>query len=59
MTNDSNNAQGRDIPVPPGGGSWTWDEAAWKWVSNDPTPTSADLGDAAVHAIPYTAEQEQ
>jgi hypothetical protein len=25
----------RDIPTPPGGGSWTFDETAWKWKSND------------------------
>lgn len=28
----------RDIPTPPGGGSWTFDEASWKWISNDLTP---------------------
>jgi hypothetical protein len=26
----------RDIPNPPGGGSWTWDEPSWSWISNDP-----------------------
>ena len=28
----------REIPTPPGGGSWTFDEASWKWISNDPIP---------------------
>jgi hypothetical protein len=26
----------REIPGPPGGGSWTWDEPSWSWISNDP-----------------------
>lgn len=26
----------RQIPNPPGGGSWTWDEAKLAWISNDP-----------------------
>lgn len=28
----------REIPTPPGGGSWIFDEALWKWISNDSTP---------------------
>jgi hypothetical protein len=28
----------RDIPTPPGGGSWTFDEAAWQWKPNDAAP---------------------
>lgn len=31
----------RPIPNPPGGGSWTWDEAAWTWISNDPVVETA------------------
>jgi hypothetical protein len=26
----------REHPPLPGGGSWTFDEATWTWVSNDP-----------------------
>jgi hypothetical protein len=29
----------RAIPNPPGGGSWTFDDVQWQWVSNDPAPT--------------------
>lgn len=31
----------RTIPNPPGGGSWTWDEASWTWTSNDPAVETA------------------
>jgi hypothetical protein len=27
---------------PPGGGSWTWDEAARQWVSRDAAPVVAE-----------------
>jgi hypothetical protein len=33
--NDQNNT--RPIPPLPGGGSWTFDETAWAWISNGPT----------------------
>jgi hypothetical protein len=49
----------REIPLPPGGGSWTFDEAQWKWVSNDPAPqeeTAAAEQAAAPIAAP-AAEQ--
>jgi hypothetical protein len=39
--NEQNIAAGapqREIPPLPGGGSWTFDEAAWAWISNDPAP---------------------
>lgn len=46
----------REIPLPPGGGSWTFDDSSWKWVSNDPTPApEAAADDAAAAAI----DQEQ
>ena len=45
MTNENNSAQARDIPVPPGGGSWTFNEAEWKWVSNDPVPVNEPVAD--------------
>jgi hypothetical protein len=28
----------RPIPPLPGGGSWIFDDVAWRWVSNDPAP---------------------
>lgn len=31
-------AETREIPLPPGGGSWTFDRTQWKWISNDPQP---------------------
>lgn len=64
MTNEQNGAPAREIPVPPGGGSWTFDETKWAWVSNDPAPAAdagaginvaVDAGQAATH----TFEQEQ
>lgn len=47
--NTENNNQGvsaREIPVPPGGGSWTWNGA--EWVSNDPIPNNDPTTDAPV-----------
>ncbi|KQZ34297.1 hypothetical protein [Massilia sp. Root1485] len=36
----------REIPTPPGGGSWTFDEESWEWISNDPVPEPpADAGE--------------
>jgi hypothetical protein len=49
----------REIPTPPGGGSWTYDHVAWRWVSNDPSPpaqSAAAEDDAAPIAAPV-AEQ--
>jgi hypothetical protein len=49
----------REIPTPPGGGSWTFDEQLWDWVSNDPAPadqTAAAEPAAAPIAAPV-AEQ--
>jgi hypothetical protein len=31
-------ADERPYPRPPGGGSWTFDEESWSWKSNDPQP---------------------
>ena len=40
----------RDIPPMPGGGSWTFSEAQWAWILNDPAaaeaPVEATLADA-------------
>lgn len=35
MTTENNT---REIPPMPGGGSWTFDEFNWTWISNDPAP---------------------
>ena len=58
MTIEQNSASQREVPVPPGGGSWTFNETLWKWVSNDPVP-AADADVADVQAITNTVEQEQ
>lgn len=44
-TNDT-----RDIPPIPGGGSWTFNEARWAWISNDPAPAKAPDEAAQAHA---------
>lgn len=31
----------RDIPPPPGGGSWRFDEALWEWIDLNPQPQAA------------------
>ena len=58
MTNEQNDAQERDIPVPPGGGAWTFDETNWAWVSNTPAQT-ADVAAAAADQTSLTFKQEQ
>ncbi|WP_027864262.1 hypothetical protein [Massilia alkalitolerans] len=35
------NSDTREIPPMPGGGSWTFDEAQWAWISNDPVAAEA------------------
>ena len=55
MTNENTSAQAREIPVPPGGGSWTFNEAEWKWVSNDPAPADEP---AAQESAAQTAVEE-
>jgi hypothetical protein len=49
MTKQSNN---RHIPSPPSGGSWTFDDSNWEWVSNDPAPpveqAPGELGDSNI-----------
>lgn len=58
----------RPIPRPPGGGSWTFDERAWEWVSNDPKPEpdeekvqppQAEEIDATAQAVGDDTEQPQ
>lgn len=48
----------REIPTPRGGGSWTFDQAAWEWVSNDPVPVPTDETPAAAVEYDGTANQE-
>jgi len=48
----------REIPPPPGGGSWTFDRADWKWVSNDPAPVPADETPAVAVEYDDAASQE-
>lgn len=40
----------RVVPPIPGGGSWTFNEVQWAWISNDPAaaqaPDDAALADA-------------
>jgi len=35
-------AQKRDIPTPPCGGSWKFDEDLWDWIDNNPQPAAAE-----------------
>lgn len=49
----------REIPVPPGGGSWKFDESSWQWVSNDPTPTPTPETAGDGNATADTPAQEQ
>lgn len=55
MNDQNNNASASEIPVPPGGGSWTWDGA--KWISNDPVPEVQPEA-ASDQATTNTFEQE-
>jgi hypothetical protein len=58
MTTEKDSARTRDIPVPPAGGSWRFDEAAWEWISNDPVP-AVHLNVVDVQSTIITVEQEQ
>lgn len=60
---DINKQNERAIPPMPGGGSWTFNEAQWAWISNDPAPanppvdaTQAEAGGEP--AAPAATEQE-
>ena len=48
----------REIPPPPGGGSWTFDRDTWEWISNDPAPVPADETPAAAVEYDDAASQE-
>lgn len=53
-TKDNN----RDIPPPPGGGSWAFDESTWEWVSTDPVPVTVLDPPADLAATNNEAEKE-
>lgn len=62
MTTTTNNAgaiETRDIPPLPGGGSWTFDESKWAWVSNDPVPAEEAAPAAADEAAATTTTDEE
>lgn len=50
----------RDVPPLPGGGSWTFDDIQWKWISNDPVPVedvpAAEPAEVASE-VPFTTEE--
>lgn len=35
----------RDIPPPPGGGSWRFDHERWEWIDLTPQPETATKPD--------------
>lgn len=35
-------ADQREVPTPPGGGSWRFDRTKWEWVSSEPAPEPAE-----------------
>lgn len=41
--NTPNNSIPRAIPPIPGGGSWTFNEEQWAWISNDPATAQAPV----------------
>ena len=50
--------EARETPVPPGGGSWTFDPIDWVWVSNDPAPAPTNEKPAAAVDYDVAANQE-
>jgi hypothetical protein len=60
MTGNTNqSAAAREIPPLPGGGSWTFDEFAWAWVSNDRAQVVEDAQAVDADAQTTTIEEEQ
>jgi len=58
-TENNQGASRRDIPVPPGGGSWIFDESKWEWVSNEPAPVEQASSAEAADMGTNQPEQEQ
>lgn len=54
----------REIPPPPGGGSWCFDEKLWAWQTNaaapapQPAPADAAAAPIAVPAAEQPANEE-
>ena len=40
--NPSVPAPARDIPTPPGGGAWRFDDVRWQWIDLNPQPEAAE-----------------
>lgn len=55
MKNDESK---REIPTPQGGGSWTFDEAKWAWVSTDPALVPAQDSPAVLAETNNEVEKE-
>lgn len=47
----------REIPQPPGGGSWTFDQDRWEWISNDPVPVP--VNETPIAAVEYDGSANQ
>ncbi|MDK6078927.1 hypothetical protein [Massilia varians] len=47
----------REIPPMPGGGSWTFNEAQWAWISSD--PAAAEAPEEATMAAPGNDQAAQ
>jgi hypothetical protein len=44
MATKKTDAAPATIPNPPGGGSWTWNDEAGEWLSNDTVAQPAEPG---------------
>ncbi len=56
--NISKTQNARAIPPLPGGGSWTFDEVQWAWISNDPAPAEAPAAAGNEQAEGSATDQE-
>ena len=54
----SKNQNTRAIPPIPGGGSWTFDEEQWAWISNDPAPAEVPAAAGNEQAAPSAIDKE-
>jgi hypothetical protein len=52
----------RVVPPIPGGGSWTFNEEQWAWISNDPAPAEVPVAvrpdDAGSEQAALATDQE-
>jgi hypothetical protein len=58
-TESNQGAPAREIPTPPGGGSWTFDEVKSAWVSNDTASVEQASPAAAGDTDTTETNQEQ